>query len=141
MLNRMTMMMALPLVVQAAEVPVLKQPLAAGESFHNMVEMKEVEDGRVFAGTVKEMVELDGMVAARALRAGVPVLRTQIKMDYPVQRNESVRFTFKRGGIELAGNGTSLDEGGLGETVRVLNTATRATLSGVVVGEGEVEVR
>ena len=136
-----TALMMIPLAAYAETVPVLTQPVAAGESFSGLVEMKEVEDGRVFAGTVKEMVELDGMVAGRALRAGVPVQRTQIKPDYPVKRSSLVTMTYKRGVVQLSGRATALDDAGMGEQVRILNPETRATLVAVVVGDGRVEVR
>lgn len=135
------MMSVIASAAMATSVPVLMQAVAAGEPLAGAAVMKEVEPGRVFAGTVKDMTELQGVVAARALRAGIPLQRTQLKVDHAVKRNAAVRFVFKRGGIELAGNGTSLDDGGVGETVRVMNPATRSTLVAVVTGKDQVEMR
>ncbi|PIZ31669.1 MAG: flagella basal body P-ring formation protein FlgA [Alphaproteobacteria bacterium CG_4_10_14_0_8_um_filter_53_9] len=125
----------------AVMVPVSNGPLSVGDKLTDNVSMQEVEDGRVFAGTIKNMEELEGMVAKRSIKPGVPILRTHIKQDYPVNRNSSVTFTYQRGGIQLTGTATALEEGSLGESVKILNPDTRTTLAATVTGPAQVKIQ
>jgi flagellar basal body P-ring formation protein FlgA len=122
-------------------VPVLVRSLAAGDSFAGATEMQAVAKNTVFAGTVRDAAELENSVAGRDMQAGKPVLRLQVKQDFPVNRNSAVTFVLKRGAIALSGTGTALEDGTVGSTIKMLNTATRSTVAAVVTGPGQVEIR
>lgn len=127
--------------VETVTVPVLVRSLAAGDSFTGATEMQAVPKNTVFAGTIRDQSELEDSVAGRDMQAGKPVLRLQVKQDFPVNRNSAVSFTLKRGAIALSGTGTALEDGAMGSTIKVLNTATRSTVAAVVTGPGQVEIR
>ena len=127
--------------IDTVVVPVLVRSLSAGDSFDGATEMRSVPKSQVFAGTVKDMTELEESIAGRDMQAGKPVLRIQVKQDFPVARNSTVSFVLRRGAIALSGTGTALEDGAIGSTVKVLNTATRSTVAAVVTGPGQVEIR
>jgi flagella basal body P-ring formation protein FlgA len=58
-----------------------------------------------------------------------------------VKRNALVALEFVRGPLTIVAEGRALSAGAAGETVRVLNTTSKATISGEVVGPNRVRVR
>lgn len=123
-------------------VPVLLKPVKNGESIvtENLA-THEVDRRNIFASTVTTSAELVGTIATRALAAGQPINRLHVRTARAVMRDSGVKVVFNRPGISLAGSGKALEDGNVGEMVRVLNLATRTTLSGQVVADGVVEIR
>lgn len=81
-----------------------------------------------------------GKEATRWLPAGA-VLRTgDVAAPRLVRRGETVSVRVLSGGLTVATSGRALADGRAGESVRVLATATRRTLGGVVDGPGTVRV-
>jgi flagella basal body P-ring formation protein FlgA len=123
-------------------VPVLTQPLTAGAKITpDMVAMKSVPADTVFEGTIKTADALKGMQAARTLPAGTPLSKLQVKPAMDVQNGALVKLVFHAPGLELAGTGQALEPGRTGDSIRVLNASSRATVVGVVVAANTVEVK
>jgi flagella basal body P-ring formation protein FlgA len=57
-----------------------------------------------------------------------------------VERNQVVPLIYLRGGLEIMTEGRSLDRAGIGDHVRVMNLASRATVSGRVTARGQILV-
>ena len=124
------------------DIPVLSQPVAAGARIEpGQLVMKSVPAGNVFAGTIKDASELSGMQAARALAAGVPLTKLQVKPMADVQSGALVSLLYRAPGVELSGSGQALQAGRVGDSIKVLNPGSRATVVGVVVAANAVEVR
>jgi flagella basal body P-ring formation protein FlgA len=81
-----------------------------------------------------------GLEARRTIYAGRPLTERDVGAPYLVKVSAPVDVTWKSDGLELAMSGRALDNGGLGDDIRVLNPATSRTIHGKVVGEGKVEV-
>jgi flagellar basal body P-ring formation protein FlgA len=81
-----------------------------------------------------------GMQTRRPLRAG-QVLRTAdlVKPDL-VQRDQTVTLIFQSPGLYLTIRGKALDSGAEGDVVSVLNLQSKRTVSGVVIGRGQVSI-
>lgn len=122
-------------------VPVLKQPVQKGETItaDNLTTL-EIPAQQAFASTIASADELAGQQAVRPLGAGQPINRLHVRVAPMVARNQSVTFTFKRGGIELSGSGQALEDGQLGQSIRVINPATRSTILGTVTGNAAVAI-
>ena len=58
-----------------------------------------------------------------------------------VDRNEIVALSFKSGGLAILTEGRALARGGVGDRIRVMNLASRTTVTGTITRPGEVEVR
>ena len=56
------------------------------------------------------------------------------------ERNHVVPLMYSRGGLEIMPEGRSLDRAGIGDQVRVMNLASRATVSGRVTASGRILV-
>lgn len=82
-----------------------------------------------------------GLSARATLYAGRPIRAQDLGPPIVVERNSFVTLEFRRGGLSLRTEGRALDEGGVGDRVRVMNLESRRTVFGVVTAPGVVEVR
>jgi flagella basal body P-ring formation protein FlgA len=81
-----------------------------------------------------------GQEAKVALYPGRPILESQIGAPALVERNAVVRMTFVDGPLRIVTDGRALDRAAAGETVRVMNLASRQTVTGTVAPDGSIEV-
>ncbi|MFZ2587697.1 MAG: flagellar basal body P-ring formation chaperone FlgA [Alphaproteobacteria bacterium] len=130
-------------LAQAAtmSIPVPTRTVAAGEKLDDAAfTLKDTDSTKVYASTVQGLDELTGMQASHPLRAGAPISRLHVKTATDVTRNSTVTVVYRKPGLELVGNGQALEDGRVGESIKVLNPESRATLVGVVVSANQVEV-
>jgi flagella basal body P-ring formation protein FlgA len=90
------------------------------------------------SGTITDAEGLLGMQARRYLRAGEPVLASDVRKPIVVTKGETVTMTFDAPGISLTATGRSLGEGGIGESVTVVNPASYRQVMATVTGPGTV---
>jgi flagellar basal body P-ring formation protein FlgA len=100
----------------------------------------QVPLGRVFVSTASTEAELVGMQTLRALPAGLPISKLHIRVAPTISRGALVPFIFARGAVQLRGEAQALEDGVAGQSIRLMNTATRATLNGMVQTNGTVVV-
>ena len=97
-----------------------------------------VDPASVQAGIVTSMNDLDGMQARRVLRAGEPVRPDDVRKPILVTKGSTVTMTFAVPGIQLTAVGKAMSEGGMGETVTVLNPISYRQIACTVTGAGTV---
>jgi flagellar basal body P-ring formation protein FlgA len=81
-----------------------------------------------------------GLEARVAIYAGRPILANSIGPAAIIDRNQLVTLIFTRGGLTIAAEGRALGRGGVGDTVQVMNLASRNTMSGRIAPDGSVLV-
>jgi flagellar basal body P-ring formation protein FlgA len=81
-----------------------------------------------------------GMVARRLLVAGRPVMQGDVGPPALIRRNAHVALVFQRGTLAIRAEGRALSDGAEGERVRVMNLASRQTVTGTVLADGSVAV-
>ncbi len=86
------------------------------------------------------LADLIGQEARVALYAGRPVRPGDVGPPAVIERNQVVPLMYSRGGLEIMTEGRSLDRAGIGDQVRVMNLASRATVSGRVTASGRILV-
>lgn len=84
--------------------------------------------------------ELVGKEVQRALIAGRPVLAASVREPRAVRRGDQVLIAFSGDGIDLTAPGRALQDGILGDQVRVVNLASNRTITAAVAGSGRVTV-
>jgi flagella basal body P-ring formation protein FlgA len=84
--------------------------------------------------------EIAGYAARRAVRAGQPLRSADLMKAELIQRNDTVTLHYEVPGIVLSMRGKALDSGAEGDTVSVLNIASKRTIQGVVTAPGHVTV-
>lgn len=82
-----------------------------------------------------------GLEARVALYPGRPIRLRDVGPPAMVERNQLVLLVFSRGGLEIRAEGRALDRAGKGEMIKVMNTASRNIVMGVVRPDGTVLVQ
>ena len=78
--------------------------------------------------------------ARRALPEGELLLAALVAAPRLVQTGDTVTIRLRAEGVEVETRGIATQGGGPGDSIRVVNAATRRALTARVVGRGEVEV-
>lgn len=91
-------------------------------------------------GALATMGEAVGREARVTIYAGRPVLAGAIGPAAVVERNDVVALVFEEGGLTITTEGRALDRGAVGERLRVMNLASRSTITGTVAAPGHVTV-
>jgi flagella basal body P-ring formation protein FlgA len=81
-----------------------------------------------------------GMQARRQLRAGQALRVTDLAKPDLVTRDQNVTLIYESSGLYLTIRGKAMEGGTEGDVVNVLNLQSKRTVSGVVVGRGQVSV-
>jgi len=81
-----------------------------------------------------------GMQARRQLRAGQALKTADLAKPDLVQRDQNVTLIYEAVGLYLTVRGKALEGGTEGDVVNVLNLQSKRTVSGVVVGRGQVSI-
>jgi len=84
------------------------------------------------------MNDLSGMEARRFLHAGEPVRVSDVRHPILVVKGTTVTMIFAAPGIVLTAIGKAMSEGGMGETVTILNPISYRQISCTVTGAGQV---
>jgi flagella basal body P-ring formation protein FlgA len=81
-----------------------------------------------------------GMQARRQLRAGQPLKLADLVKPDLVQRDQTVTLIYEAVGLYLTVRGKALDGGTEGDVVSVLNLQSKRTVTGTVIGRGQVAI-
>ena len=93
---------------------------------------------QIQAGVVTSMNDLNGMETRRVLREGEAIRPDDVRKPVLVAKGTTVTMEFDAPGIILTATGKATTEGGLGETVTVVNPVSYRQISCVVTGPGTV---
>ena len=126
---------ALPHQFAAAQQVIADRTLRPGETVA-AADLRPGPDGNAAA-----VEALAGLEVRRAVYRGRPVRAADVGPPTLVRRNALVRLVYRSGGLGIRTEGRALDSGAKGERVRVMNLASRQTVTGVVTRAGRVEVR
>lgn len=81
-----------------------------------------------------------GLETRVAIYAGRPVRLADLGTPTLVQRNQVVALIFLAGGLAISTEGRAMARGSEGEVIRVINLASRTTVSGRVGPDGAIYV-
>lgn len=121
------------------EAPVLVRPLAAGERIAaDDVGWITIAPNRIRPGAVIDAGQLIGAEARRALPPGRLLTGRDLQTPRLVERGRPVRLIYARPGLRLTALGIAQADGGLGDSITVLNPDSRRQVQGLVTGPGQV---
>lgn len=83
---------------------------------------------------------LIGLASRRALPPGRLIQTASVGAPVVVQRNKPVSLVYEDGPLLLAARGRALQDGGVGDTVRVMNVASSIVVTGTITGPQTVTV-
>ena len=84
--------------------------------------------------------DLIGKEMKKSVRSGQPVTLNDVRAQVMVAKGKIVTLNFVKGGIMLSAQGKALENGGLGDTVRVMNTQSKSVVQGTVTGPETVSI-
>ncbi len=92
------------------------------------------------AAIVTARFSLVGKVARQTLLAGSPVLASAVEAQKLVSNGSQVKIVFQNDGISIFAFGQAMQNGVVGEIIRVRNLDSGITISGTVQADGSVRV-
>lgn len=92
-------------------------------------------------GAFDSSAHIVGLEAQVAIYSGQPIHIEDLASPTLVARNQPVMLRYQRGGVFIATEARALGEGRAGDTVRVMNLASKSTVSGTIQQDGSVEVK
>ena len=91
-------------------------------------------------GTYSDAKQITGMEARTVLYPGRAIRPSDIGPPTVVTRNEIVVLSYQSGSLRISTEGRALARGGIGERIRVMNLSSRTTITGIIVGPGQIKV-
>lgn len=82
-----------------------------------------------------------GQEARVALYPGRPITPASIGPPALVGRNDLVTLIFDHSALSISTEGRALGRGAAGERIRVMNLASRTTVTGTIRPDGQIEVK
>ena len=84
--------------------------------------------------------DIVGMAAARTLLPGQSIPMTAVRPPRVLRAGAPVKMVYVDGGLEITATGSALQDGSVGQTVKVRNDDSGVTVSGRVRGDGSILV-
>lgn len=84
--------------------------------------------------------EAIGLQTRITIYEGRPIQASLLEAPRLVSRNQIVRLNFTRGALRILASGRALDEGAVGDLVRVMNLESRRTIAARVEPDGSLSV-
>jgi flagellar basal body P-ring formation protein FlgA len=89
---------------------------------------------------VTDRTRILGQAGRRQLIPGRPIQTSAVGAPIVVERNKPVQLLFEDGDLRLSAHGRALQDGGVGDVVRVMNVASNTVVTGAVTGPKTVRV-
>lgn len=105
------------------------------------LELRNVSIAQVPADAFALPEDAVGMAVRRSLVAGRPVSENDVGAPVVLRKNEAIEIVYQRKGMTLSARGRALDEGAVGDAVRVVTDGQEQVVVGEVAGPGLVTIR
>ncbi len=126
-------------IVLASALPALSDTLIAAGTIRSMSIIGPADvalvDGHT-PGALSDPGTAIGMEARVNLYQGRPIQASDLRPPAVVNRNEIITLQYDRGGLLIVTEGRALDRAGVGERLRVMNLASRTTVTATVAAPG-----
>lgn len=127
-------------LVSASTVLVLSRSVRRGEVLAaSDLELRSPK-GAARGRALTDPAEAVGKRLTRAISQGQPVLASDVETAPAVQKGDAVRLVARVGGVTASAPGRTLEEGRVGEGVRVENLASGRVVQGTLRDRGVVDV-
>jgi flagella basal body P-ring formation protein FlgA len=121
--------------VEVRSMAILVRPVDRGQIISaSDVEQRDMPARSANADTVFDAPSIVGTAARRALRPDQILRRRDFEQPRIVQRNTVIMVSYQAPGLVVTVRARALDEGAMGDVVRVLNLQSNRLIEGTVVG-------
>jgi flagella basal body P-ring formation protein FlgA len=123
-------------------VPVLAKKLYRGDVIRkHHLEWKKIRRSKVLRQTITEAEQLIGMAAKRLIGSNRPIRLAQVRRPLLIAKGGIVTIRLNYANMSLTAQGRSLDEGSLGDVVRITNSQSKKIVEARVTGANRVRVQ
>ena len=123
------------------ELPVLTRRLGKGVIIRaddlSLVEMRASQSQQ---NTARDESDLIGLETKRALQANRPIRLSDVQTPVLVKKGALVTMLVRTPSMSLSAVGQALEDGAMGEVIRILNPKSHKTVQGTVVSKGQVQM-
>ena len=92
------------------------------------------------AGALTDVAAAVGQEARIAIYPGRPVRAADLGPPAVIERNQIVPLAYRTGSLTILTEGRALARGGVGDVIKVMNLASRTTVSGLIGPDGLIDV-
>ncbi len=126
--------------IETVEAAVLTRSVDRGEVLKSGDVITERRPKAEVGGDVATRNQAVGMQMRRQFRSGQALKVADLAKPDLVQRDDNVTLIYELTGLYLTMRGKALENGTEGDTVNVLNILSKRTVSGTVIGRGQVAI-
>lgn len=128
-------------LVETASVAVVNRNVGRGEAIAvSDVTMERRPRESVPSDVLGDTADLTGRIARRSISAGSPLRGGDLAKAEIVARGEMVTIVYERPGMLLTSRGRTVEAGGNGDVIGVVNPQSKRTVQATVDGPGRVRV-
>ncbi len=122
--------------------PILSRKILPGDIIQATdIIWKETPVNRIQRNMVQAAHNMVGMTVKRPITAGVLVRQNDVMRPIAVKKGSSVSVNLKAGGLQLTMTGRALEHGGIGDVIRIKNTASNRTFEATIISKGKAVVQ
>lgn len=122
-------------------VVVAARPLAAREQLGaDAVRYERLDIGRLAPGFLTDLNKAEGLVVRSAMQPGMVVTSYMLQKPVVIKHGSTVSIVARAGSLEVSTVGIAMQDGVLGQIIRVQNANSRKFMSAKVVDEANVLV-
>jgi len=123
------------------KVPVLVRSVLPGDIINARdIGWQEKRAHQVIRTAASDPSQIIGQKARRALTPGMPILHSDVKQNMLVDRRDLVTLVVNSPVMRLTAKGVALEDGAMGDVIRIRNSVSDRIIEGRVVARGLVEV-
>lgn len=127
-------------LITMVEIPVPTRRIRPGDIIgRDDIDWIDLESDQVRASIVADASFLIGKTPRRILQPGRPVQKNNVRAPVIVHRGSIATLMLATQNMILAVKVKILQDGAMGDTIRVINTRSQSTIEGVVSGPGRVD--
>ena len=129
-------------VYTVVEIPVPARNIAKDEKIAERdLKWIQINTDQLRDEIIADASQLIGKTPRRMLRPGQPITQQDVQRPILVSKNSLVVMVVNSGSMTITAQGKAIEDGGQGDTVRVLNMQSNTTIEAVVNGAGTVSVK
>lgn len=87
-------------------------------------------------GSLDDPADVIGMETRIAIYAGQPIRPQDVGPPAIVDRNQRIPIAYRKGGLLILAEGRALARGAVGDTIRVMNNDSKATVEATIASDG-----
>lgn len=125
-----------------SQIPVLRNPLRQGDVIAaDDIDYVDMRAADITPTMMTDAASLVGRTPRRGIAAMKPVTLSDVQMPLVIKKGDLVTMTLKAGALSLTAQGRAMENGAVGDAVRVMNSTSRQVVDAVVTGALTVRIQ